>query len=182
MRTLLLTSALLIVISCSEITYPVPQPAGKKNLEAVPKKLQGLFALISQDDPEPSKPDTVLITADGFHNPKNLHDPKDQELLGDSLVIREYKGLYFMNEALHTEEPNWRLIIIKPLKNGDFQGQYMETGKSFQQLCHDVGKIVAIDSTRKSEGIYQINPTPRQLMKLVKKGSYKRILVFRRIK
>src|SRR5689334_9972069 len=107
-RLALLCFFLVTIFSCKEISYKEPQPSGKTNLKTVPAELHGMYVL--SDDKETSK-DTLIITSSGY---RVVSDRKESPL-GDSLVLKYYKGYYFLSI---NENPEWLLRIVKRQPNG----------------------------------------------------------------
>jgi hypothetical protein len=92
--------------------------------------------------------------------------------LGDSLVLKEYKGYYFISV---NENPEWLLRIIKPEDDGNLTFMSMDTRADFfNSLLTSLSKDdIHIDSLKSgNDTLYQIDPTPKQLMKLVKRGYF----------
>src|SRR5688572_4204070 len=122
MKTIVIGAIIVLLGSCKEITFHEPQPKGKKALTSIPRNLQGKY-LTFQENGELAK-DTVVITAKGYHfvyndpgDPSNANDSEyDNGILGDSLVLKSYKGYYFLN---FNEQPEWLLRVIRQEKDGD---------------------------------------------------------------
>lgn len=127
------------------------------------------------DDKETSK-DTLIISASGYHGVSD----RDESPLGDSLVLKYYKGYYFLSI---NENPEWLLRIMKRQPNGDLIYFSMDTDeKKFNQLLKDLAKETTVDSVVvKGEKLYQIDPSPRKLMKLIKKGYFKQASVMKKM-
>ena len=174
------TLLILTLVSCKEISFKEPQPKGKKALKEVPAKIRGKY-LISDDEGNPSK-DTLIITKDGYrfgyYDPEQrMKEPKgDEALLSDSLVLKQYRGYYFVNLA---EDPEWLLRVIKREENGDISLLSMEPkDESFNAYLRKLATEIKIDSTEvNNEKLYQIDPTPKQLVDLVKKGYFSKSLM-----
>jgi hypothetical protein len=182
MRYFLSIALFFVAFACKEITYPAPQPKGKKSLTAIPDKLHGNFRLTKIGTPDSTDEQKLVITRNGIYDFKDPND--DPMLLGDSLVVRQYKGLYFFNQANKGRKPDWSVAIMKPLSNGDLEVSLMTTDeKQFKTLVRNVSAVVTIDSTaRNGEKLYQIDPTPKQLMVLMKKGYFSDKFLLKRIK
>jgi hypothetical protein len=176
---------LSILISCKEVSFREPQPKGRKILTTVPKELHGKY-LPEKDDGGVSK-DTIVITAKGYRF--GYYDPADQIKsrdkfddgnLGDSLILKSFKGYYFLN---FNERPEWLLRVFKRQSNGDLI--YMtpeQEGIDFKDYIKNLSKEIRIDSVKlKDEVLYQIDPTPRQLVSLIEKGYFSRTIL-RRVK
>jgi hypothetical protein len=175
--TRILTLLLLTtMIGCKEISFREPQPLGRKILRAVPKELQGKY-LTYDDDGQLSK-DTIVITATGYYfgyfSPEDrvkAGSEYDRGSLNDSLVLKKYQGYYFVNV---NEDPEWLLRVLKPAKNGDLI--YMtpeQQDVDFKDYVRKISKEVRVDSfDLNKEKLYQIDPTPRQLVNLIEKGFF----------
>lgn len=170
----------LLVTGCKEITFREPQPKGKKALKANPKNIQGKYLAV-EDNGEISK-DTVIITENGYHvnyfeaSEKPASGSLDRGTLGDSLVIKKYKGFYFLN---FNEKPEWSLRVLHVEKNNDLILMALEEeGLDFNAYVKKLAKEIQIDSFEvNDEMLYQIDPEPRQLIALIKKGYFsKRVL------
>ena len=169
-RNFVIALALLSLISCKEISFKEAQPKGKKGLARVPEKLCGNYAI--QND-EGKTEDTLFVTAQGY---KLGHNPNDAALLSDSLVLKFYKGYYFLSI---NKRPEWFLRVIQPEKNGDMAYLVLEQQDgSFSDYLERVSFEVEIDSTSSTtEKLYQIDPTPKQLLDLIQKGFFKKTIL-----
>ena len=122
----------LFLASCSEISYKEPQPKGIKNLTQVPSKLHGRYLIL--DDGEQS--DTLVVSATGYKLGKD-----DLATLSDSLVMKYYKGYYFINMR---SDYSWYLRVVKPLPNGNLSYMAMpeisdeHQGKEFRDLLSKI--------------------------------------------
>lgn len=167
--------SLLAAAGCKEISFPEPQPRGRKPLPKVPATLQGEY-LVLREDGELSK-DTVVIMASGYRfgyfEPLSIPDGtrNDSAFLSDSLVLKSYKGYYFVNLR---EPPQWKLRVLKQEKNGDIL--YMtpeQDGVEFRDYLRKISREIRVDSVRAGEKMfYYIDPSPRQLVDLVEKGYF----------
>lgn len=164
-----------LITGCKEITFREPQPKGKKALKANPKKIQGKYLAV-EDDGEISK-DTIVITENGYHVnyyetfAKLVSGSLDQGTLGDSLVIKKYKGYYFLN---FNEKPEWTLRVLHVEKNDDLILMALEDdGLDFNSFVKKLAKEIQVDSFEvNDEMLYQIAPEPKQLINLIKKGYF----------
>jgi PBP1b-binding outer membrane lipoprotein LpoB len=163
MRTAVVILLLAIFLSgCTEVSYREPQPKGKRALSSVPKKLQGKYVVKDNDEK-----DTLIVTSTGYI----IASEQVQVPLSDSLVLKKYKGYYFINL---NEDPEWLLRVFRREKNGDLIFMSMKVeGRSFNEMLAEISKEVAVDSsTVNDETLYQIDPTPKQLLKLIRKGYF----------
>ena len=169
-------SVLLLIavfISCKEISYKEPQPRGMRALSEIPRDLTGEYYILDDD----GNADTLAVTRNGYF----IRSDSTKGSLGDSLVLKKYKGYYFFND---NENPEWLLRIIKKEPNGDLSYMYMDTGeRTFHELLIDLNKEIKIDSSEvNGEKLYQIDPSPRELLSIIKKGFFKKTLTLKKIK
>ncbi len=162
------------ICSCKEISFKEPQPKGKRILHEMPQALRGKYLLIEENG---QNKDTLVITKQGYH----VTNDSTKGVLGDSLVLKKYKGYYFFND---NEKPEWLLRIVKQERNGDLTYMFMDSGeKSFYEFVHEINKEIEIDSLEvNGEKLYQIDPTPKKLISLIKKGYFKKTTQLKRIK
>lgn len=174
MRNLAFASILLVVFSCKEISFREPQPKGKKSLQQIPERLLGVYLL--SDENETSK-DTLVVSAQGYL----IVSDQKENFLGDSLVLKHHKGYYFLNI---NENPEWLLRVIKPEEDGDLTYMSMDVEEaSFNALVKKLSRDVRVDSLKLGgEKLYQIDPSPQQLMKLIRKGYFKKTIRMKKIR
>lgn len=150
------------VLACTEITYNEPQPKGIKSLAKVPVNLQGTYLW---------KEDTITFFERGFR----AKDKKEDVLfLSDSIVIKNYKNHYFIS---YRESGDWLLRILKPLKNGDLTYLEMENvpeEEPKRKLFLDKlsKETPVIKNTVDSVTHYLIDPSPKKLLTLIKRGYF----------
>jgi len=164
----------LFLVSCTEISYKEPQPKGKKILSQIPGKLHGKYLLYEDGEPV----DTLIVFNSGYKIGKD-----EVASLSDSIVLKYYKGYYFLN--MRTDFA-WYLRVIKQQKNGDMVYLEMEgvpaneedEKKFIEKLSAEtpVAQTVSDDKT-----YYVIDPSPKKLVELIQKGFFKE-QTFTRIK
>ena len=171
----------VLIFSCKEITFREPQPNGRRTLLSVPEKLRGKY-LTFQDNGQVSK-DTVVITANGYRFgyfdqiSSSAHEPDYHSgVLSDSLVLKYYRGYYFLNLY---EDPEWLLRVIKQQKNGDLLYMAMEQKHvDFNDYVSKLSTEIAIDSMKwKNEMLYYIEPSPSKLVELIEKGYFSQAIL-----
>ena len=164
------------LLSCKEVSFKEPQPKGKKELTTVPRDLQGKFLVIT-DDGTPSK-DTIVITSKGYRfgyfDPEERaakNDEYEEGVLSDSMILKSYKGYYFLSL---NENPEWILRVLKEEKNGDLIYMTLEDKKiEFTEYLEKLSAEIRIDSmTTEQETLYQIDPDANQLVELIKKNLF----------
>ncbi|HMJ69256.1 MAG TPA: hypothetical protein VK508_10190 [Cyclobacteriaceae bacterium] len=160
----------LMFASCKEVTYREPQPAGVQPLKEIPQALLGKYGPAPTPD---EKADTLIIESWGYH----FKDSEDKDWLGrgvisDSLVIKFYKDVYFVN---FRSEDQWALRLVKQKPNGDIEFlslDIQDDEKSKDKLKKLRKKFKLTEVQRNGDTFYQINPTPAQLMALIKDGFF----------
>ena len=175
MRTLVFASLFIALISCKEITFKEPQPRGKKILKEIPDALVGSYLLKNEKDGET---DTLFVNSKGYV----IASDKKGGDLGDSLVLKKFKGYYFINI---NENPEWLLRVIKQESNGDLVYMVMEEdeGVSFKEFMGKVSKEIKVDSIEiNGEKLYQIDPSPKQLVRLIDKGYFRKTVEMKKLK
>jgi hypothetical protein len=171
----LLIAFLCLLVSCKEIGFDQPQPKGKKTLSAFPKSLQGKYLTLN-DEGEVDK-DTVVISPSEYHfayfEPADTahNDEYDHGALCDTLVLKSYKGYYFLN---FIQRPLWVVRVLHPEKNGDLTLMAPEQENvDFSDYVKKLAAEIKIDSFRHdNEMRYRIDPSPKQLVSLIEKGYF----------
>ena len=165
MKIIPLLSILFILFGCKEISFREPQPKGVASLKETPKKLRGTYLLKAEGD---NSQDTLFVGSDGYL----VASDKKKNVLSDSLVLKKYKGYYFISM---NENPEWLIRVIRLEKNGDLTYMSMDVQESaFNSLIRSLSKELPLDSLEvDGEKLYQIDPTPKQLIQLIEKGYFK---------
>lgn len=173
MNRFLLTAIVLCVVSCKEVTFKEPQPRGKRALRDIPKELRGRYAIAAADDDEK---DTLIVSDQGFY----VTSDSTQAFLSDTLILKRYSGYYFVNDF---QEPQWMLRVIKRENDGNLTYFGLEPGKSsFNDFLVELNKEIRIDSMEHNGGmIYQVDPSPKELLNLLAKGYFKKTLTLRKL-
>jgi len=174
MRKLAFVSVFIALLSCKEVTFKEPQPRGKKSLKEMPEGLVGSYLLTDEKD---GATDTLIVKSKGY---LVASDKKGGDL-GDSLVLKKFKGYYFVNI---NENPEWIVRVIKQETNGDLVYMTMdEEGVPFKDFLDKVSKEIKIDSVEiNGEKLYQIDPSPKQLVRLIEKGYFRKTLEMKKLK
>ncbi len=168
-----LAFCILYLASCSEISYKEPQPKGIKSLSQVPAKLQGSYLIMEDGE----LTDTLVVMPTGYQLGKD-----ELASLSDSLVMKFYKGYYFINMR---NDFSWYLRVVKPQKNGDLLYLAMpevsneHDGQKFRDLLAQ--DITIVETEIDGKTFYLIDPTPKKLIQLIKKGHFKE-QTFKKIK
>jgi hypothetical protein len=149
--------------ACSEITFKEPQPRDVKNLHTFPKALQGKY--IIPKDSGSTTFDTVYIDLSGYriNTPKKPGDWIDSGVLSDSLVLKQYKGFYFLN--FYSDE-QWIMRTFRQDKTGNVF--------IYEMNISDNAKMEALKEKfnpevikKNSSTYYRIDPSPKSLLEFI---------------
>lgn len=155
---------LVFLIACSEICYKEPQPKGVKPLTEIPGKLHGRY-IVSDEN---GSTDTLIVFNKGYRIGKD-----DVASLSDSLVLKQYKGYYFINIR---DDVAWYLRIVKQEKNGNILYMAMPEATSEYKggIFKDVLSLDVPVAETEVEGKthYIIDPSPKKLLELIRKGYF----------
>jgi hypothetical protein len=155
--------AAIAVVACKEVSFRDPQPKGFRSLQQVPAKMQGNYLFKDKD----GQVDTIVITANSFYAKSEPN--KDRYILSDTLIMKTYKGYYFFSKRSGTV---WYLRVVKQQKNGDLAYLAMND-EHFNDFLVRLSREIKIDSADFGDGmVYQIDPTPKQLIDLIEKGYF----------
>lgn len=169
-KYLLIVAWAMLVISCKEVSFREPQPAGVPSLSEVPKGLHGQYVGV---DNQGKDTDTLLIESWGYH----FRDARDKDWLGkgvlsDSLVVKFYQNYYFVNFRTGDQ---WVLRLIRQKPDGSIEFLSIPVGDDAKRkdILKKLSKKFAVKEVqRKDDTFYQINPTRDQLMELIAEGYF----------
>jgi hypothetical protein len=167
---ILFWSALLY--SCKEVTFPEAQPRGIAPLKEVPPALRGVYQTIDQTTKEFS--DTLIVESWGYHfKDKNEKDWLTRGTLSDTLILKFYQNYYFLN---FKSQGQWVLRLIQQETSGAIRFlsiDLKDDGKRKEILKKLKKKMIVKEIKGKEDDtFYQINPTPEQLIQLLKEGYF----------
>ena len=161
----------LLLVSCKEVSFKVPQPVGIKPLNEIPKGLQGNYIAVDQLTGEES--DTLIIESWGCHFKGKIDkDWLGRGQLSDSLVVKFYKDYYFVN---FKSGDQWVLRLIHQKSHGgiEFLSIDIQDETKRKEILKTISKEMNIKEIHKDEDtFYQIAPTRSQLMDLIKQGLF----------
>ena len=161
----------LLLGSCREVSFAEPQPAGVEALPEIPLSLRGHY--LSFDERTGDESDTLIIESWGYH----IRDNQDKDWLGgghlsDSLVVKFYENYYFVN---FKSGDQWVLRLLQKKPSGGIRllSIDLQNEAKGKELLARLGQALKITEIRKGEDIfYQISPTSRQLMELIREGFF----------
>jgi hypothetical protein len=172
MKSLLLIVALsALLFSCKEVTFKEPQPAGVPALKEVPSILRGHYLALDQVTGERS--DTLIIENWGYHfSDKNDKDWLGRGVISDTLIVKSYENYYFINFKVNDQ---WALRLIRRKPSGaiEFLSIDIQDDEKRKSILKSISKKMKVTEIQKeSDTYYQINPSPAQLMALIKEGFF----------
>jgi hypothetical protein len=155
----------LFLASCSEISYKEPQPRGIKALSQIPPKLQGNYLVTDGEET-----DTLRVVQQGYTIGND-----DEARLSDSLVLKYYKGYYFLSSR---DDFAWYLRVTRRQKNGDLLylelERIPENEEERKNFITKISAVIPVVETKIDDKTYfVIDPSPKQLIELIKKGYFK---------
>lgn len=150
----------IFAVACTEISYKEPQPRGIQALTKIPSSLHGVYLMDN---------DTVTFFENGLRGKEN---GKEEVLtLSDSIVLKKYKKHYFIS---YRDGNVWLLRILRKDKNGDLYFMEMDhvpDDEAQRKIFLD--KLSAEIPVIRSDPHYIIDPSPKELYRLIKKGYFK---------
>jgi hypothetical protein len=163
MRVLLFLVCLISLASCTEISFRETQPKGIKNLKTFPSSLRGKY--IIPDDSSNNIPDTLLISKQWYRisGGSEKEDWLNRGNLSDSLVLKKYKGYYFLNFLL---EKQWVIRTFRQEKNGNIilLDVNLSDNKTLENLKTKLHPEIIKDE---SNTFYQVDPLPQDLLDFI---------------
>lgn len=160
MNKFVLFLIVIFAVACTEISYKEPQPRGTQALTKVPSSLHGKYLMDK---------DTVSFFEDGLRG----KDKGKEEvlLLSDSIVLNKYKKYYFIS---YRDGNVWLLRILRKDKNGDLHFMEMDHVPDGEaQRKEFLDKLSAEIPVIRSDSHFIIDPSPKELYRLIKKGYFK---------
>lgn len=163
MRWFLLLVCLVALVSCTEISFKEPQPKAVKKLKSFPSSLRGQYLI--PDDSATTNPDTLVISKQWYRisGGKDKMDWLNRGNLSDSLIVKKYKGYFFLNFYL---EEQWIIRAFGQEKNGDIilLNINLSDDKTMQNLKTKLHpEVLNIESNT----FYQVDPLPQKLLDFI---------------
>jgi hypothetical protein len=175
---LIIAIGLFSLHSCKEITFKEPQPSGVKKLKSFPSNLIGTY-LVTEDSS--MVPDTVVIFKDSFEilDSPEKNKPSEKSILSDTLVLKKYKGYYFLN---FLGDKRWAFRVFKQEKNKDIILFNIDLSDE-TTLSHLKKEFKPTMTKDDSDTYYEVDPSPeaKVLLKFIR-DHYKEQIVLKRLK
>lgn len=157
--------------SCVEVLFEQAQPARTKSLKQFPDKLLGTYI-------EETDKDTLVVTPFELMGAKEERDSTMK--ISNNFILKKFKGHYVVSRK--HESGLWEVGFIKPGKDGSLiiftiDGDDKEKMKQFKSLLE---VDVKYDEEGK-EDQYIVNPTKKELLKLLKADIFENLGVFKKV-
>jgi hypothetical protein len=168
------------VVACTEISFKEPQPEGVKSLSAIPAKLHGTYQIEKNGTPSGK----MVVEANGYRIEKDEYDQAPEVfLLSDSVVIKNYKGYYFINVRNNSL---WVLRVVRRQKDGNLLmlelPQLSANDARRNEQLQALRAIAPITETElNNTQVYIMEPRRRQLLQLLRKGYFKEQTLLRKL-
>jgi hypothetical protein len=179
-KRILTLLSLVLCWACTEISFKEPQPKGVKELKEIPEKIRGHYFL---EEDGSFLEDTIIIMANGYRiGFQDVNEKPEVRVLSDSLVVKQYKGYYFFS---YRENVEWYLRIIQIQSNKDLLLLSLEnleamTEDEKKKYLNSISNEVLLAINQVDESTYYvIDPKPKQLITLIKKGHFKKTVLKR---
>jgi hypothetical protein len=177
-KLILYLGILLTVSSCGPfIFFEQPQPASSEMENIFPKALQGIY----NDDANNVPLIINELTCEYGNDTFDMWKEKGQ--LSDSLILKKNKSYYFLNLL---EERGWYVMVIS-IQNFDKLEIYFIGGDDEAVAVEEIEKLKNLTKVNEifnsSGGIdhYLINPTQKELKKMLKKNMFSGKMTFTRV-
>lgn len=167
MKKVILSLVLVsLLISCVEVKFEEPQPKGVKPLEVIPESIRGTYIM--------GENDTMKISADGFVLLNDSSKKDEVHELSEFFVIKKWRKSYFIN-IREKDEESWSVIFITRNKEKRMTVGILSFNNKELDEIEKIKKITEVEEIKNSEGEiveYRINPSKRELKKIMKTSSF----------
>ena len=145
------------LISCTEIYFTEPQPKGVKVIPNGLEELAGEYINVEDTDTLKVSKEGVLWT----------EDEDEAETLGKEILVKKYKGRYFVN-FLNSEKNLWQLFVVEK-KDPDqiYVTNLTSVDEDNIQEFNDKKYCTLIEKEGSDDKYLVLSPSKRQLLKLL---------------
>lgn len=169
----------LMLFSCKEVSFSKAQPTGVAALTQLPESICGEYLI--RDKATGEIGDTIIIETWGYRT----KDANGKEWLGaghlsDTLVVKQYQNYYFIN---FKEGDQWilRLLKVKNPNRLELLSINIEDDVVREAVLQKLGKKFKVKTYKQNDYVfYQIDPSPVQLMSLVKEDYFSGVELIRK--
>ena len=164
-------SLIVFISSCVEVKFEQPQPAGTEAEKVFPADLQGTY--IDENN------DTLIVNdvTYRFGTGKTIFNGGGE--LSENLILKKYKKYYFLSEK---NDSLWNIIVVK-LKNKNDLKVFIIDGENKEKI-EELKKITNVKEIFNSDGeidSYIINPSKKELKRMLRKKIFTEIGTFKKI-
>lgn len=156
-RILFFVFLLSSLSSCMTIGFQQPQPAGRKSLDSFPVAIRGEY----DDETKGRKPE-LIIRENSVYLDGEDEMGKGTVYLGDSLVLKKFKGFYIAS-YLMPEEDYW---VIHPFKTGPGEIYLYSLDLKKEEAASKLTPFTRI--IKQGDDFILLDPSKKELKKMLK--------------
>jgi len=152
-----------LAASCVDVKFEQAQPAGKNALKKFPKKLQGIYTDGDND---------TLLTINEFsyeYEDEIISLSTDTDL-SESNILKKFGRYYLLN----IEEDDLWMCFAAELQKKEKLVLYSIDG-SKEETVNKLKMLTAVKESKNTDGdvdVYIVNPSRRELKKMLKEGVF----------
>lgn len=163
----------VVLASCTEITFREAQPVGAKALKEIPRELQGKFGLVILNEES-----IMEITANSIYNEDGM------TYLSDSLIVKKLGNRYVVNrkvgEGHEGKIGTWQTYVLEDKGCGFVKAtSFFINSDTYAQVFMESTEHTLIDEGQNKTII--VNPTANQFNNLVADDSVTVSMILERL-
>lgn len=162
---------LMLLSSCVEVVFEQPQPIGAKFETTIPESLQGKY--LDKDG------DTLHVGPTSYILGKEQQPFHLEGKLSDKLGVTKYGNHFFLNSK---NDSVWTVLMIMRLPENGLKVMMIDGGD--EKAIEKLKNLTLVREVYDHHGeidAYVINPTPKELDRMVLKGCFSKAETFKRI-
>lgn len=155
----------LLLWSCVEVKFELPQPKGIKDISVIPESLQGKYAVDK---------DTLEIKSDGIAYSNDSLGKQDIYKISDNFKIRKWRNTYFLN-VKEKDDSLWSVFFMTVGKNKQLSIGYLSYNTNNEENIEKLKSITKVREVRNENDnidFYLLNPSRCQLRKIMKQVTF----------
>ena len=164
----------ITMTSCVEVLFEQAQPIGAKELKEFPKSLQGMYI-------ESTDNDTLVISQYEIQGDRANEEKDSTMIISSNFVLKKYKGHYVVSRK--HESGLWEVGFIKPQKDNELHIFTLDgDDKDKMELLKQMVEVETKYDEEGKVGQYILNPTKKELLKILKADVFEKLGEFKKIK
>ncbi|MDN5200961.1 hypothetical protein QQ008_06305 [Fulvivirgaceae bacterium BMA10] len=177
MKKLIFYAIVLIWLSaCTEVVYKNPQPLNTGSLKTFPEELRGAYESVNDDE-------KITITlGERYYSLREDDDEQiDGNISSDSASLKYYKGYYFLSHKMD-ELPYWILRVAKVQPDGTLSVLAIDADNhSIMDELRNSLEVKRVEHDDEYDKFFLIEPTRKELIKLIEKKVFQEVYTFKKI-